>query len=224
MRSAGKFSVPAVAAAVLLTVSGCSKDEPAAQQASPSELAHYTAAPGTAAATPSPTKTSPAPCVKTRGMSVAQLTDYLKELRSGSGEYKSKGLTLDSSGLDFTPEAIRRPCEAVTVKLARYWVDIKKTREGTAVTPDRYEYDYSLIGFTSYKAGPQDGRVPDSAPPSGNGCQGTISVAYLGEDVPLSALPSNLELNGTTAPVPVDVDGDGVLSAIYVSPVDVESC
>ncbi|MFJ1811416.1 MULTISPECIES: hypothetical protein [unclassified Streptomyces] len=157
-------------------------------------------------------------------MSVAQLTGYLKELRSGSGEYQSRGLTLDSSGLNFTPEAIQRPCEAVTVKLARYWVDVEKTREATAVSPARYEYQYTLIGFTSHKAGPQDGRVPDTAPPGGSDCQGTVSVAYLGEDIPPQSLPDDLELIDTTAPLPVEVDGDGVLSAMYVSPIDVESC
>ncbi|MFH0179119.1 hypothetical protein ACIA6D_42735 [Streptomyces cacaoi] len=157
-------------------------------------------------------------------MSVEQLTGYLKKLRSGSGEYQSKGLILDSSGLNFTPEAIQRPCEAVTVKLAHYWVDVEKTREATAVSPARYEYQYTLFNAKAYKAGPQDGRVPDTAPPGGNGCQGTVSVVYLGEDIPLGSLPNDLELTDTTAPVPVTVDGDGVLSAIYVSPVDVESC
>ncbi|WP_405963950.1 hypothetical protein OG713_22895 [Streptomyces sp. NBC_00723] len=224
MGSKGKFLIPAAAVAVLLAVSGCSsQDEPAAE-ASPSELAHYTAAPGPATPTQSPTTAAPAKCVKTSGMSVVQLTDYLKELRSGSGEYQSRGLTLDSSGLNFAPEATQRPCEAVTVKLARYWVDVKKTREETAVSPARYEYDYTLINVTSHKAGPKDGRVPETAPPGGADCQGTVSVAYLGEDIPLKSLPYDLELNDTTAAVPVEVDGDGVLSAIYVSPVGVESC
>ncbi|MER5198627.1 hypothetical protein ACWD3J_46215 [Streptomyces sp. NPDC002755] len=157
-------------------------------------------------------------------MSVGQLTDYLRELRSGSGEYQSRGLSLDSSGLNFVPEAIQRPCEAVTVKLARFWVDVEKSREETAVSPARYEYQYTPISVTSHKAGPQDGRVPDTAPPGGADCQGTVSVAYLGEDIPLTSLPYDLELTDTTAPVPVEVDGDGVLSAIYVSPVGVESC
>lgn len=224
MGSAGKFLIPAVAVAALLTVSGCSSEDKPAAQASPSELAHYTAAPGTATPTQSPTTAAPAKCVKTSGMSVVQLTDYLKELRSGSGEYQSRGLTLDSSGLNFTPEAIQRPCEAVAVKLARYWVDVEKTREETAVSPARYEYDYTLIDVTSHKAGPKDGRVPDTAPPGGADCQGTVSVAYLGEDIPLGSLPYDLELSDTTAAVPVEVDGDGVLSAIYVSPVGVESC
>ncbi|WP_314223766.1 hypothetical protein [Streptomyces zaehneri] len=223
MGRAGKLFIPAAAVAALFTVSGCSQDEPAAE-ASPSELAHYTAAPGTATPTQSPTTAAPAECVKTSGMSVEQLTDYLKELRSGSGEYRSRGLTLDSSGLNFTPEATRRPCEAVTVKLARYWVDVEKTREATAVSPARYEYDYTLIDVTSHKAGPKDGRVPDTAPPGGADCQGTVSVVYLGEDIPVRSLPYDLELTDTTAPVPVEVDGDGVLSAIYVSPVGVESC
>lgn len=49
-------------------------------------------------------------------------------------------------------------------------------------------------------------------------------MAYLGEDIPLGSLPYDLELSDTTAAVPVEVDGDGVLSAIYVSPVGVESC
>ncbi|MFF1446412.1 hypothetical protein [Streptomyces sp. NPDC058295] len=226
MGNAGKFLIPAAAAAALFTVSGCSEDKPAdeASTASPSELAHYTAAPGSATPTQSPTTSAPAECVKTRDMTVEQLTGYLKELRSGTGEYRSRGLSLDSSGLNFTPEAIQRPCEAVTVKLARYWVDVEKTREATAVTPARYEYEYTLINVTSHKAGPQDGRVPDTAPPGGADCQGTVSVAYLGEDIPLRSLPNDLELTDTTAPVPVEVDGDGVLSAIYVSPVGVESC
>ncbi|MEW2051898.1 hypothetical protein [Streptomyces sp. NPDC005476] len=222
MGSARTFVISAAAAALLLTVSGCSEDEPAAE-ASPSELAHYTAAPGSATPTESPA-TGATACVKTKGMSVEQLTDYLKNLRSGSGEYRSKGLTLDSSGLNFTPEAIQRPCEAVTVKLAHYWVDVEKARDATAVSAARYEYHYTLFNVTAYKAGPQDGRVADTAPPGGNGCQGTVSVVYLGQDIPLRSLPYDLELTDTTAPVPVDVDGDGVLSAIYVSPVDVESC
>ncbi|MDQ0585454.1 hypothetical protein [Streptomyces rishiriensis] len=223
MGSARKFLIPVGAAAALLTVSGCSEDKPAAQ-ASPSELAHYTAAPGPATPAQSPTTAAPVECVKTRGMSVEQLTTYLKELRSGSGEYRSRGLTLDSSGLNFTPEATRRPCEAVTVKLARYWVEVEKTREATAVTPARYEYRYTLIDVTAHKAGPQDGRVPDTAPPGGSDCQGSISVAYLGEDIPQESLPYDLELADTTGPVPVEVAGDGVLSAMYVSPLGVESC
>lgn len=223
MSRTGTFLLPLAAAAALLTVSGCSGDEPAAQ-ASPSELAHYTAAPGPATPAQSPTTTAPAECVKTSGMTVEQLTDYLRNLRSGSGEYRSRGLTLDSSGLNFTPEAIRRPCEAVTVKLAHYWVDVEKTREASAVSPARYEYRYTLINVSSHKAGPQDGRVPRTAPPKGAGCQGTVSVVYLGEDIALRSLPSNLELIDTTAPVPVDVDGDGVLSAVYISPGSVELC
>ncbi|MGV9559468.1 hypothetical protein [Streptomyces sp. NPDC003401] len=223
---ASKLFVPAAAAAALLTVSGCSEDEPVAQAspASPSELARYTAAPDPATPTQSPTTTAPAKCVKTAGMNTGQLTDYLKELRSGSGAYQSKGLTLDSSGLKFAPDAMQRPCEAVTVKLAHYWVDVEKTREATTVAEAGYEYRYTLFGTASHKAGPRDGRVPDTAPPGGNGCQGTVSVAYLGEDIPVGSLPYDLELTGTTAPVPVEVAGDGVLSAIYVSPVDVESC
>ncbi|MFJ9025431.1 hypothetical protein ACIRPU_36480 [Streptomyces sp. NPDC102259] len=157
-------------------------------------------------------------------MSVEQLTEYLKNLRSASGEYQTKGLTLDSSGLNFTPEAIQRPCEAVTVKLARYWVDVKKKREATAVSPARYEYQYTLIDVTTHKAGPQDGRVPDTAPPGGGDCQGSVSVAYVGEDIPLRSLPYDLELINATAPVPVKVDGDGVLSAVYMSPLGVVSC
>ncbi|MGW0569626.1 hypothetical protein [Streptomyces tauricus] len=224
MRSAGKLSVPIAAVAALLAVSGCSEGKPAAAPASPSELARYTAAPGSAAPTQSPATAAPAKCVKTAGMSAKQLTGYLGELRSSGGAYQSKGLTLDSSGLNFTPEAVQRPCEAVKVKLAHYWVDVEKTRDATAVTPARYEYGYTLIDATSYKAGPQDGRVPDTAPPGGNGCQGTVSVVYLGEDIPVGSLPYDLELTGTTAPVPVEVNEDGVLSAIYISPVDVESC
>ncbi|OQR64606.1 hypothetical protein B6E66_08385 [Streptomyces maremycinicus] len=224
MGSARKFSTAAAAAAALLAVSGCSDDKPAeTAEASPSELAHYTAAPGSA----TPTRSASAAateCVKTAGMSVAQLTDYLKELRSGTGAYRSQGLTLDSSGLKFAPDATQRPCEAVTVKLAHYWVDVKKTRDETAVSPAGYEYQYALFKAKTYKAGPRDGRVPDTAPPGGNGCQGTVSVVYLGEDIPLESLPYDLELAETTAPVPVTVVGDGVLSAIYVSPVDVESC
>ncbi|WP_406004802.1 hypothetical protein OG440_00425 [Streptomyces sp. NBC_00637] len=221
MGRARTFLISAAAVAALITVSGCSEDEPAAE-ASPSELAHYTAAPGPDTPAQSPTATPE--CVKTAGMSVAQLTDYLKNLRSAGGEYRSSGLTLDSSGLNFTPEAIQRPCTAVTVKLAHYWVDVEQTREATAVNAARYEYQYTLFEASTRKAGPQDGRVPDTAPPGGNGCQGTVSVVYLGKDIPLSSLPNDLELTGTTAPVPVEVDGDGVLSAIYVSPVDVESC
>ncbi|MFE1800668.1 hypothetical protein ACFW9L_31525 [Streptomyces sp. NPDC059517] len=225
MRSASKLLIPVAAVAVLLAVSGCSEDEkPTAAKASPSELARYTAAPGSATPTDSPTTAASTKCVKTAGMSVKQLTGYLGELRSNSGAYRSRGLTLDSSGLNFTPEAVQRPCEAVKVKLAHYWVDVEKTRDETAVTPARYEYGYTLIDTASYKAGPKDGRVPDTAPPGGNGCQGTVSVTYLGEDIPPESLPNDLELTGTTAPVPVEVNGDGVLSAIYISPVDVESC
>lgn len=49
-------------------------------------------------------------------------------------------------------------------------------------------------------------------------------MLYLGEDIPLQSLPSDLELTDTTAPVPVEVAGDGVLSALYVSPISVVSC
>ncbi|MFD9440694.1 hypothetical protein ACFWBR_16905 [Streptomyces sp. NPDC060006] len=133
-------------------------------------------------------------------------------------------MTLDSSGLKFTPEAIRRPYEAVRVKLAHYRVDVEKTLEATGVDSARYEYRYTLIDVASYKAGPQDGGVPDTAPPGGDGCQGTASVVCLGEDIPLRSLPYDLELTDTTAPVPVEVKGDGVPSAIYVSPVGMESC
>ncbi|MDX3571022.1 hypothetical protein [Streptomyces sp. ID05-47C] len=228
MRSARKF-IPAAAIAALLTVSGCSEDEPTAQaspseKASPSELAHYTAAPDPTAPTQSPTTAAPTECVKTAGMSVEKLTAYLKELPSSSGAYQSRGLTLDSSGLNFTPEAIQRPCKAVTVKLARYWVELEKTMEATPVSPARYEYQYTPIDVTSHKAGPQDGRIPDTAPPGGSDCQGSLSVLYLGEDIPLQSLPSDLELTDTTAPVPVEVAGDGVLSALYVSPISVVSC
>ncbi|MFE6335857.1 hypothetical protein ACFVOK_22030 [Streptomyces sp. NPDC057798] len=157
-------------------------------------------------------------------MSVEQLTGYLRKLRSSSGAYRSRGLHLDSSGLNFTPEASQRPCEAVKVKLAHYGVDVEETREASAVSPARYEYEYTLISVTSHKTGPQDGRVPDTAPPESTACRGTVSVVYLGKDIPLESLPYNLKLIDATAPLPVEVDGDRVLSAIYVSPVGVESC
>ncbi|MGW7202572.1 hypothetical protein [Streptomyces sp. NPDC054837] len=227
MGSARTFFVPAVAVTALLSASGCSEDKPTAQAtrtASPSELARYTAAPDPTTPEPSPTTTAPTECVKTTGMSVEELTDYLKELPSSSGAYQSRGLSLDSSGLNFTPEAIQRPCKAVTVKLARYWVEVEKTREETAVTPARYEYQYAPISVTSVKAGPRDGRIPDTAPPGGTDCQGSLSVVYVGEDIPQSQLPFDLELTYATAPAPIDVAGDGVLSALYVSPISVESC
>lgn len=227
MRSARTFFIPAAGVAALLAVSGCSEDKPTAQatrSASPSELAHYTAAPDPTTPMPSPTTDAPAKCVKTTGMSVEKLTAYLKELPSSSGAYQSKGLTLDSSGLNFTPEAIQRPCRAVTVKLARYWVEFERTREATVVSPAFYEYDYTPIGVTSLKAGLQDGRVPDTAPPGGSDCQGSLSVLYLGEDIPPRLLPSDLELTDTTTPVPTEVAGDGVLSALYVPPISVVSC
>lgn len=229
MGSARAFFIPVAAVAVLITVSGCSEDKPTAQaspseKASPSELAQYTAAPDPTTTTQSPTAAAPTKCVKTTGMSVEKLTTYLKELPSTSGAYQSKGLTLDSSGVNFTPEAIQRPCKAVKVKFARYWVEFEKTREETPVSPAFYEYQYTPISVTSLKVGPKDGRVPDTAPPGGSDCQGSLSVLYLGEDIPSQYLPSGLELTDTTAPVPVEVVGDGVLSALYVSPISVVSC
>ncbi|NNN33288.1 hypothetical protein HLK59_23590 [Streptomyces sp. S3(2020)] len=229
MGSARTFFIPAAAVAALLTVSGCSEDEPTArsspsEKASPSELAHYTAAPDPTTPTQSPTTAAPTECVKTTGMSVEELTTYLKELPNSSGAYQSQGLTLDSSGINFTPEAIQRPCKAVKVKLARYWVEFEKTREETAVSPASYEYRYTPISVTSLKAGPKDGRVPDTAPPGGSDCQGSLSVLYVSEDISLRYLPSDLELTDTTAPVPVDVPGDGVLSALYVPPISLVSC
>ncbi|MFE2849854.1 hypothetical protein ACFXJO_01800 [Streptomyces lavendulae] len=228
MHRARALSVlPATVVAALLAVSGCSGGgKPAAQgpAPSPSGLVHYAPATGSAAPAASPQPTAPKECVPTAGMSVEQLTGYLKELRSSSGDYQTRGLTLDSSGLNFTPEDIKRPCEAVTVKLAHYWVDLKKTHEATPVTGARYEYSYTLIGTASHTAGPQDGRVPDTAPPGPSACRGTVSVTYLGEDIPLRSLPYDLKLVDTTAPVPVKVNGDGVLSAIYVSPPHPDSC
>lgn len=225
MGNTSTLLVPATAMAALLIVSGCSGGGPAARVSpSPSGLAEYTAAPGPDTPAQSPATAAPAECVKTAGMSVEQLTDYVRKLRSSSGEYQSRGLTLDSSGLNFTPEKIQRPCEAVTVKLAHYWVDIEQTREASPVSPARYEFQYTPIGVASHKAGPEDGRIPDTAPPQGTTCRGTVSVAYLGKDIPLRSLPYSLELTDTTAPVPVDVAGDGVLSAIYVSPTGPNSC
>ncbi|MFD3841677.1 hypothetical protein ACFWWC_36305 [Streptomyces sp. NPDC058642] len=227
MGSVRTFFIPAMAVAALFSVSGCSEDKPTAQAtrtASPSELARYTAAPDPTTPMPSPTTTTPTECVKTTGMSGEELTDYLKELPSSSGAYRSRGLTLDSSGLNFTPEAIQRPCKAVTVKLARYWVEVEKTREESAVTPARYEYQYAPISVVSVKVGPKDGRVPDTAPPGGSDCQGSLSVVYVGEDIPQSHLPFDLELTYATAPAEIEVAGDGVLSALYVSPMSVVSC
>ncbi|MFE2164666.1 hypothetical protein ACFXB3_06285 [Streptomyces sp. NPDC059447] len=226
-RARAPFVRPATLVAALLAVSGCSGGgEPAARvpTPTPSGLAHYTPATGSPAPATSPQPTAPKECVQTAGMSVEQLTGYLKELRSTSGDYQTKGLTLDSSGLNFTPEDIKRPCEAVSVKLAHYWVDLKKTHEANVVSGARYEYSYTLIGAASHTAGPQDGRVPDTAPPGASACRGTVSVAYLGQDLSLRALPYDLKLVDTTAPVPVKVNGDGVLSAIYVSPPHPDSC
>lgn len=226
-RARAPFVLPATLVAALLAVSGCSGGgEPAAQAPAPtpSGLVHYTPATGSASPAATPQPTAPKECVQTAGMSVEQLTGYLKELRSTSGNYQTKGLTLDSSGLNFTPEDTKRPCEAVPVKLAHYWVDLKKTHEANVVSGARYEYSYTLIGTASHSAGPQDGRVPATAPPGPSACRGTVSVAYLGEDIPLRALPYDLKLVDTTAPVPVKVNGDGVLSAIYVSPPHPDSC
>lgn len=225
-RARALFVLPATLVAALLAVSGCSEaGKPAAQvpAPTPSGLVHYTPATGSAAPS-SPLPTALKECAQTAGMSVEQLTGYLKELRSTSGDYQTKGLTLDSSGMNFTPEDIKRPCEAVPVKLAHYWVDLKKTHEANVISGARYEYSYTLIGITSHAAGPQDGRVPNTAPPGPSACRGTVSVIYLGQDLPLRALPYDLKLVDTTAPVPVKVDGDGVLSAIYVSPPHPDSC
>lgn len=226
-RARASSVVPATFVAVLLAVSGCSGGgEPAAKAPapSPSGLVHYAPATGSAAPAASALPTAPKECVKTAGMSVEQLTGYLKELRSASGDYQTKGLMLDSSGLNFTPEDIKRPCESVPVKLAHYWVDLKKTHEANVVSGARYEYSYTLVGIASHAVGPQDGRVPDTAPPGPSVCRGTLSVSYLGEDLPLKALPYDLKLVDTTAPGPVTVQGDGVLSAIYVSPPHPDSC
>ncbi|RSS40769.1 hypothetical protein EF912_32030 [Streptomyces sp. WAC07061] len=226
-RARAPFVLPATLVAVLSAVSGCSGGGGTAAPVaspSPSGLVHYAPATGSAAPAASPSPTAPKECVRTAGMSVEQLTGYLKELRSTSGDYQTKGLTLDSSGLNFTPEDIKRPCEAVTVKLTHYWVDLKKTREANAVNGARYEYAYTQIGTASHAAGPQDGRVPDTAPPGSSACRGTVSVAHLGEEPPLRSLPYDLKLMDTPAPVPVTVSGDGVLSAIYVSPPHPESC
>ncbi|WP_331728502.1 hypothetical protein [Streptomyces sp. NBC_00158] len=227
-RARALFVLPAGLVAVLAALSGCSGGGGGAAARvpapTPSGLAHYTPATGSAAPAASPSSTAPKECVRTAGMVVEQLTGYLKELRSTSGGYQTKGLTLDSSGLNFTPEDIRRPCEAVAVKLAHYWVDLKKTREANVVSGARYEYSYTLIGAASHAAGPQDGRVPETAPPGPSACRGTVSVAYLGEDLSLRDLPYDLKLLDTTAPVPVTVSGDGVLSAIYVSPPHPDAC
>ncbi|KAA0939394.1 hypothetical protein [Streptomyces apricus] len=229
MRSARKLLVTAAAAtAALVALPGCSggepaKDEPAARS-SPSELARYTAAPGTAGATQSPAAKASAQCVKTAGMNAERLTAYLKELRGASGAYQSQGLTLNSEGLNFAPDATQRPCTAIEVKLTRYWVDLKQIREETPVSAARFEYTYTLIDVTSHKVGPRNGSVPDSAPPGGSDCQGSLSVVHVGDDITLRSLPSDLELSDTTTPVPVEVSADGVLSAVYVSPSGVVSC
>ncbi|MGE7386509.1 hypothetical protein ACQKM2_13635 [Streptomyces sp. NPDC004126] len=226
-RARALFVLPATLVAALSALSGCSGGGETSARGpapTPSGLAHYTPATGSPAPGASPSSTAPKECVRTAGMSVEQLTGYLKELRSASGGYQTKGLTLDSSGLNFTPEDIKRPCEAVAVKLAHYWVDLKKTHEANVVSGARYEYSYTLVGTASHPAGPQDGRIPDTAPPGASACRGTVSVAYLGEDLPLQALPYDLKLADTTAPVPVTVNGAGVLSAIYVSPPHPDSC
>lgn len=49
-------------------------------------------------------------------------------------------------------------------------------------------------------------------------------MVYLGEDIPQRYLPSDLELTDSTAPVPIEVAGAGVLSALYVSPISLVSC
>ncbi|MFE9770753.1 hypothetical protein ACFYOV_03530 [Streptomyces sp. NPDC005931] len=224
MGNARTSLLTAAAAATLLTVSGCSGEGAPAAEASPSGLAQYTAAPDPATPEPSPTTDAPVECVKTAGMGVRQLTAYLKELPSGSGAFRSRGLTLDSSGLRFSPEAVQRPCEAIAVKVAHFWVETEKTRDADTFGPARYEYRYKRIGAASHKVGPKEGRVPDTAPPRATACRGTVSVAYLGKDIPEDSLPYDLELIDADAPVPVEVAEDRALSAIYVSPLYPGSC
>ncbi|MFJ9078322.1 hypothetical protein ACIRO3_24265 [Streptomyces sp. NPDC102278] len=170
-------------------------------------------------------------------MDTGKLARYLAGLKSTSGSYGSKALTIDGDGLNFRPEQTERPCGAVEVRLSRFWVDM--TRKSDAAGPPRtsptsptaptYEFRYTLMDRPSLSVGPQDGIAEGSVPPDSTGCRGSLSVVHVGHDITIDEFPDDLQMpTSFTAAgrgaMDVKVEAEGSRAATFVPPSGTSFC
>lgn len=242
MRRGSTRPVLPVVSLVLLAVAGCSEGAPAASGSPASRSADPSP---TATPSPSPSRTSspsptPAPadaggqCVDTKAMDAGKRGRYLAGLKSTSGSYGSKALTIDGDGLNFRPEQIERPCEAVEVRLSRFWVDMTRASDAagssrTSPTAPTYAFRYTLMDRPSLSVGPGDGIAKGSVPPDSTGCRGSLSVVHVGHDIAIDELPDDLQMpTSFTAAgrgaMDVKVEAEGTLAATFVPPSGTSFC
>lgn len=244
-RGSTRLVLPVVSLA-LLAVAGCSEGAPAASGSPAGRSAGPTPTPTpppsrTPAPSATPTATAaPTPvdaggeCVDTKAMDTGKRARYLAGLKSTSGSYGSKALTIDGDGLNFRPEQTERPCEAVEVRLSRFWVDMTRAsdaagRPRTSPTAPTYEFRYTLMDRPSLSVGPEDGIAKGSVPPDSTGCRGSLSVVHVGHDIPIDELPDDLRMpTSFTAAgrgaMDVKVEAEGTLAATFVPPSGTSFC
>ncbi|MEV8533087.1 hypothetical protein [Streptomyces sp. NPDC051211] len=232
MRRLRGLAAPALAVA-LFGLAGCSDPAPAAA-GSPATRAGTSSPPPTAipsppptpTPTPTPTTVAPTPeCVNTGAMDEGKLAGYLTRLKSSSGSYGSRGLTIDDDGLRFRPDPTERPCSAVKVKLTRFWVDITRGR----TSAERFAFDYKPIDSTAVPVGPADGTAAGSVPPDSEACRGSLSVVHLGPALTEEQLPYSLEMPTVFTPegrgaMDVKVKADLSVAATFIPPTVPDGC
>ncbi|MDA5285788.1 hypothetical protein ACWGHM_17260 [Streptomyces sp. NPDC054904] len=233
--SAVPFLAASLLAVPLLAVTGCAGDSPVGAEPSTSTT-YAPATPPASSPTPSPSPTPP--CVPTAGMDDAQRLAYLKDLKYD--EIPSMAaLSLTDSGIRFTPDRARRPCEAVPVQVSHFRVDTTRYQEEGKPTPAplftlrplpgaptqqrfRYSFSYEALSTVTVDVGPEEGGVPPSRPPATEKCAGTLSVVHIGKRITVEELPKELDFSVDTrygtAWNSVDLSADRVLDAVFLPP------
>lgn len=178
-----------------------------------------------AAPTPTPTPTptpSPTPtCTVTSGMGPDEKAAYLKALRSKDRPDYS-ALFMTDTGVYLSLKDGKRPCEAVEVKVGHFRVDMTR-----ATSKPGYSYSYKPINTVIVKVGPRDGLAPGSVPPPPEGCGGTLSVLYVGDEITEDDLPDGLRLPSADSSIDwtlVVLSADRALDGVFQPPAGVRNC
>ncbi|MER6521491.1 hypothetical protein ACFWHQ_33795 [Streptomyces sp. NPDC060334] len=190
----------------------------------PSTTTSSAAAPTpTPSPTPTPTPTpSPTPtCTVTSGMGPDEKADYLKALRSKDRPDYS-ALFMTDTGVYLSLKDGKRPCEAVEVKISHFRVDMTR-----ATSKPGYSHSYKPINTVVVKVGPRDGFAPGSVPPPPQGCGGTLSVLYVGDEITEDDLPDELRLPSADSSIDwtlVVLTADRALDGVFQPPAGVRDC